>query len=139
MRSLRGQLEALRKRLAADEKGKAVADAADAIVNKIAPAEEELIETRARSSQDMCNYPTRLNSKLAYLANVVDGADSAPTEQSRQIFTEFKERAEKALGMWREITERDVVALNALMSQNGVPAVGLGPATPQAGGSPGAN
>jgi hypothetical protein len=69
---------------------------------------------------------------------VVDGADTAPTEQSRQIFAEFKARAEKALGTWREITERDVAALNALMSQNGVPAVGVAPATPRPGASPGA-
>jgi photosystem II stability/assembly factor-like uncharacterized protein len=131
IRGLRAQLDALKKRLPSDDKGKAVAAAAESMDKKMAPAEEELIEVKARSSQDMCNYPTTLNSKIAYLGEVVDSADTAPTEQSYQIFQEFKERAERALATWREVADRDVADLNTLMAQNGVPAVGVA-----TGGSP---
>jgi photosystem II stability/assembly factor-like uncharacterized protein len=129
MRALRAQLDALRKRLAGSERGKAVVEAAAALEARFAPLEAELIEVRARSSQDMCNYPTKLSSKLAWLTNVVDGADAAPTRQARELFAELKAKADAQIGPWQELLAQDVPALNELMRKEGIPAVGL-PAAP---------
>jgi photosystem II stability/assembly factor-like uncharacterized protein len=125
MRALRGQLRALRDRLGDSPSGKAVASAAEALDAKLSPLEGELIQLKARSSQDMCNWPTKLNSKLAWLTNVVDSADAAPTRQARELFAELKANAELQLGPWKEILARDVAALNELMRKEGVQAVGL--------------
>jgi photosystem II stability/assembly factor-like uncharacterized protein len=125
MRALRAQLEALRKRVGASARGKAVLAAADALEAKLAPLEAELIQVKAKSSQDMCNYPTRLNSKLAWLSNVVDSADAAPTAQAQELFAELRAKTEAQLGPWKETLAGDVAALNALMQKEGIPAVGL--------------
>jgi hypothetical protein len=128
IRALREQLRALKGRLAGSAHGQAVVTAADALDARMTPLEAELIQLKARSSQDMCNWPTMLNSKLAWLTNVVDSADAAPTRQSRELLAELKTRTEAQIAPWKEALAKDVAALNALMQQEGVPAVGLVPA-----------
>ena len=68
--------------------------AADALDAKASPLEAGLIQLKARSSQDMCNWPTMLNSKLAWLSNVVDSADAPPTRQALELLTELKAKTE---------------------------------------------
>ncbi len=123
IRDVRAQLAMLARRMAADARGKEIPAAADAIEKKMAPIEAELIEVKARSSQDMCNYPTKLNSKVAYLADVGDSADTPPTRQALELYAEFRARADKEIAQWRAILKSDVAGLNALASRAGVPAV----------------
>ena len=99
--------------------------AADALDAKASPLEAGLIQLKARSSQDMCNWPTMLNSKLAWLSNVVDSADAPPTRQALELLTELKAKTEALVGPWKQALARDVPALNELMQKEGVPAVGL--------------
>jgi hypothetical protein len=126
MRNVRAQMVALRKQLARNDKSKPALDLMDAIEKKMAPAEAELIEVRAKTSQDMCNYPTKLNSKVAWLDNVVDSADTAPTKQSYEFFDLMKGIADKQLAAWKEIVAKDVAALNEWMKKENIPAVALG-------------
>ncbi|MBI1750303.1 MAG: glycosyl hydrolase [Acidobacteria bacterium] len=126
MRSVRAQLAAIRKRLARDAKNKPALDMIDAIEKKMAPVEAELIEVRARSSQDMCNYPTKLNSKIAWLDNVVDSADMPPTQQSFEFYSVMKTQADKHLAAWKEILAKDVAALNDWMKKENIPAISAG-------------
>jgi len=122
---VRQQLHALKGRLGDSARGKAVADAADALDSKMSPLEAGLIQVKARSSQDMCNWPTMLNSKITWLSNVVGSADAAPTRQARELLAELKARTDAQIAPWKEALAKDVAALNALMQEAGVPAVGL--------------
>jgi hypothetical protein len=130
IRGVRAQLKALKERMGDSTQARSVAAAADAIEARMSPLEQELIQVKARSSQDMCNYPTRLTSKLAWLSNVVDSADRAPTQQARELFTELKALAESQLGPWSELMAKDLPALNELMQREGIPAVGPATARP---------
>ena len=73
----------------------------------------------------MFNWPTMLNSKIAWLSNVVDSADAAPTRQAQELFAELKARTDAQIGPWKEALAKDVSALNELMRKEGIPAVGL--------------
>ena len=99
--------------------------AADALDTKMSPFEAGLIQVKARSSQDMCNWPTMLNSKIAWLSNVVDSADAAPTRQAQELLAELKARTDARIAPWKEALAKDVAALNALMQKEGIPAVGF--------------
>jgi photosystem II stability/assembly factor-like uncharacterized protein/uncharacterized protein (DUF2164 family) len=125
MRSLRAQLEALRKRLEKDFRGEGVAAAAQAIDRKMSPAEEELIEVRAKSSEDMCNYPTKLSSKIVFLLSGVDSADSAPTEQEGQFYDELRAQVNTELAVWKDVVDHDLAELNQKLQQENIPVVGL--------------
>jgi hypothetical protein len=125
IRALRSQLRGLKDRLGDSPQGKAVVAAADALDAKMSPFEAELIQVKARSSQDMCNWPTMLNSKIAWLSNVVDSADAAPTRQAQELFAELKARTDAQASPWKEVLAKEVSALNELMRKEGIPAVGF--------------
>jgi hypothetical protein len=127
---VRTQLQSLKARLGDSPKAKAIVASADAIDARMSPLEQELIQVKARSSQDMCNYPTMFTSKLAWLSNVVDSADRAPTRQAVEFFGELKARAEAQLEPWSELVSKDLPALNELMQREGIPAVGPALAKP---------
>src|SRR5206468_10480969 len=80
IRDLRGQLQALEKRLGSSDPANPVVAAAGDLRKKISAIEEELIQVNSKASEDELNYPTKLNSKLGYLQNAVDSADAPPTE-----------------------------------------------------------
>ena len=80
IRDLKKQFEDLSARLKPEQKD--LKDQATSIGKKLTAVEEELIQTKIRSSQDALNFPIKLNNKLAALASTVDGSDDAPTMQS---------------------------------------------------------
>jgi photosystem II stability/assembly factor-like uncharacterized protein len=123
IRNVRRQMQALRKQLRGDAKAKPALDLMDAIEKKSTPVEAELIEVNARSSQDMCNYPTKLSSKIAWLDNVVDSADMPPTQQSIEIYQEFRARADEQLRAWKAIVAKELAELNDWVRRENIPAV----------------
>jgi hypothetical protein len=125
IRAVRQQLGALKDRLRGSSQGQSVVAAADALDGKMSPFEAGLIQVKARSSQDMCNWPTMLNSKIAWLSNVVDSADAAPTRQAQELLAELKARTDAQIAPWKEALAKEVTALNALMQKEGIPAVGF--------------
>ncbi|HXT23633.1 MAG TPA: glycosyl hydrolase [Candidatus Eisenbacteria bacterium] len=134
IRDLREQLKALEKRLGASKSDASgppnlVVAASTDLRKKIAAIEEELIQVNGKSSEDSANYPTKLESKFAYLQNVTDSADTAPTGAELAVFAELDERLETQLAKWREVLAKDVPALNEAMRKNNVPSVAPG-ATP---------
>ncbi len=131
IRDLRGQLQALEKRLGAGQAAKSgagdppnpVVTASADLRKKIGAIEEELIQVNGKSTEDFANYPTKLESKLAYLQNVTDTADTAPTAAEEAVFAELDQRLEALLVKWREVLSKDVVALNDTMRKNNVPLI----------------
>jgi chromosome segregation ATPase len=128
IRDLRGQLQALEKRLGPTQAAKndpsdppnPVATASADLRKKIATIEEELIQVNGKSTEDFANYPTKLESKLAYLQNVTDSADTAPTAAEEAVFAELDQRLETQLAKWRDVLSKDVLALNDTMRKNNV-------------------
>jgi hypothetical protein len=128
IRDLRGQLQALEKRLGPAQASKSDANdppnpvvmASTDLSKKILAIEEELIQVNGKSTEDFANYPTKLESKLAYLQNVTDSADAAPTSAEEAVFAELEERLEAQLGKWRDVLAKDVPALNEAMRKNNI-------------------
>ncbi len=125
IRDLRGQLDGLKKRLANEASAKGLFSAAEEIEKKIVPVEAELIEVRAKSSQDMCNYPTKLNSKFAYLTEIVESADHVPTEQVYEFTAELESRMNAQLAKLRDIVSKDVASLNEISKKENVAAISV--------------
>jgi photosystem II stability/assembly factor-like uncharacterized protein len=123
IRSVRGQLDALKKRLGADVSAKPVLEAGDALKKKMDGVEEKIIQPKSKSGEDPLNFPIQVADQLMALQGTVESADAAPTSQSYVVFDELNTRLETQLAAWREIQSKDLVALNDLMKKNNVPAV----------------
>ncbi len=131
IRELRDQINALNKRLGDDPKTKPIVDAGKALDKKMTEIEEVLIQTKAKSGQDVLNFPGRLNNDLVALGGVVGSADTAPTQQSYEVFDLLSQRLNEQLTKWNQIVSTDVPAYNNLVKQAEVPAIKVTP--PEAG------
>src|SRR5438874_2077126 len=123
IRSVREQLDGLKKRLSGDTGAKAVLDSADALKKKIDAVEEKIIQPKSKSGEDPLNYPIQVTDQLMALQGTVESADAAPTAQSNAVFDELNGRLETQLTAWREIQSKDLLALNELMKKNNVEAI----------------
>ena len=123
MNSVKKQIDDLDKRLPKDEHGKAVRDAAKALMQKIDPIEDTLIQSKAKSGQDVLNYPIRLNNELVALAGSISSADSAPSQQSYDVFNLLRQRSDQQVAKWDELVKSDLANFNQLFRQQEVPAI----------------
>ena len=123
IRSVRGQTEAIKKRLADDEKAKPIVDAIDTLNKKLSAIESKIVEPRAKSNEDSLNYPVSVSAQLTILNDTVESADSAPTKQSGEVYAILLERLNAQLGAWRELQAKDLPALNELIMKSNIPPI----------------
>jgi photosystem II stability/assembly factor-like uncharacterized protein len=123
IRDLREQMTAINKRLKDDPRGKSIADAGKSLDKKMTEVEEALIQTKAKSGQDVLNFPIRLNNHLVALSGVVGSADSAPTKQSYEAFDMLGRAVDEQLTKWKAIVATDVKSYDGLVKQQEIPAL----------------
>jgi hypothetical protein len=123
IRDVREQVNAENKRLKNDPRENPIADAGKALDKKMTEVEEQLIQTKAKSGQDVLNFPVRLNNHLVALTGVVGSADSAPTKQSYEVFDMLTKAVDEQLTKWKTIISTDVAAYNNLVKRQEVPAI----------------
>jgi len=63
----------------------ALKDALRELNDKLYPLEERLVQYRARAGQDLINYPTGIDSKLARLSSFASMGDGPPTQGARSL------------------------------------------------------
>jgi hypothetical protein len=130
MRDIRTQLTELQKRVGKESQAEAIVAAAKELDKKMSAVEEEIIQVKARALQDTLNYPIKLYNKVTALTRVVSSADTAPTQQSYEMFEELSQQLEKQLARWKEIVEKDLAGFNRLVRSEDIPPVILPAATP---------
>ena len=123
IRSLRDQINAVDKHAGTDPRERAIIEAGKSLDKKMTEVEEVLIQTKAKSGQDVLNYPVRLNNHLVALGGVVGSAPTAPTQQSYEVFAMLSKQLNEQLAKWKEIVSTDVPAYNNLVRQQDVPAL----------------
>jgi hypothetical protein len=128
IREIRAQITALNKRLEGQPQAQAVAEAGKQLDKKMTEVEEVLIQTKAKSNQDVLNYPIRLNNYLVALGGVVASADGMPTQASYDVFATLSKQLDEQLAKWKEILNKGVPAYNDAVQKQSVPAIIL--ATP---------
>ncbi len=131
IRELREQIGVVNKHVGNDSQNKAIADAGKALDKKMTEVEEVLIQTKAKSGQDVLNFPVRLNNHFVALSGVVGSAETAPTQQSYEVFDLLSKQLNEQLAKWKEIVGTDVPAYNNLVKQQQVPALKV--TSPEAG------
>ncbi len=90
------RIRALRDRIEVQTGGDGVSAAArhdgERIARELLIIEEKLIQFRAKATQDLINYPVRLNDKLSTLFTLVEKSDSPPAAQDTELFDDLKVR-----------------------------------------------
>ncbi len=133
IRSVRSQLDALKKRLAADTSAKPILDSADALIKKMNAVEEKIIQPKSTAGEDPLNFPIQVVDQLVAVQGTVESADTAPTAGASAVFEELNGRLETQLTSWREIQSKDLAAFNAAVQKANIPAIAPAAEKPEGG------
>lgn len=121
IRDLRKQFEDLSARLKPEQKD--LKDKAAEIVKNMTAVEEELMQTKIKSSQDALNFPIKLNNKLASLNSSVDAGDYPPTQQAYDVYNDLTTKIDAQLAKFNEIKSKDIPAFNKLYAEKQLPVI----------------
>ncbi|MFO0980873.1 MAG: glycosyl hydrolase [Planctomycetota bacterium] len=124
IREVRQQIDATVARAKGLPAEQELKDAAKQLTDKLTAIEDELVQTKSKSSQDPLNYPIKLNDKLAALMATASG-DYGPTKQSYDVFDYLGSQAQQHLATLRDLMSKDVLQFNQLAKEQEVPAVRL--------------
>ena len=97
----------------------------DSINKQLTIIEETLYQTKAKSGQDVLNYPIRLNDKLSGLFDAANSGNMAPSKQVKEVFADLGRQCDEQLAKLKKIKEEDVAKLNQLIRDKAVPIIGL--------------
>lgn len=121
IRSLRSQLNDLTSRT----KDKDVKQMVDSLNKQMTRIEEALYQTKAKSSQDVLNFPIRLNNKILNLYDFASSGYNPPAQQVKDAFAELAAQADVQLNAWKQINTVAVPALNKLVHDKNISLIGL--------------
>ncbi len=117
IRAMRTNIQSAQTR-AGDKSGDAFKKVTKPLLDSLNSIENELIQTKIRSSQDMLNYPIKINNKLLAVANTVESADTRPTKASYDVFKELGGQADAVIARLKPIVSRMLPAINAFIAEN---------------------
>jgi hypothetical protein len=92
----------------------------ESVTDRLSGVEGEIYQVQNQSNQDPLNYPIKLNNKIAALQNLVEGAESRPTDQSYEVFDTLSDALETELEQMRLIIQQDLPRLNELLRELGL-------------------
>jgi photosystem II stability/assembly factor-like uncharacterized protein len=121
IRDIRTQLRELNGRL--DSTGKPVRKLSDSVIRELTAIEEALYQTKSKSSEDMLNYPIRLNDKLSGVYGIASGGNALPSRQAREVFAMLSAQADTQLTRLKEVIRRDLPAINKLIYERQIPVI----------------
>ena len=121
IRSLRTQLQELNGRL--DSTAKPIRKLSDSLIRQLTGIEEALYQTKSKSSEDMLNYPIRLNDKLSGIYGFASDGYHAPSRQAHEVFADLSARADVQLNRLNDIIHTGITQLNKLVYERQVPMI----------------
>ncbi len=97
----------------------------DSLNKQLTAIEEKLYQTKAKSGQDVLNYPIRLNDKISGLFDAANSGNMAPSKQVKEVFADLAAQSDEQLSKLKKIKEEDIDKLNQLIREKAVPVIGL--------------
>jgi methyl-accepting chemotaxis protein len=104
---------------------KEIKQQADTINAQMTLIEDALHQTKAKSGQDVLNFPIRLDDKISGLYDFASSGNSAPARQVREAYAELSSQADAQLNKLKKIMEEDLLKFNQLIREKALPVIGL--------------
>ena len=102
---------------------KEIKSAADTINKQLTTIEETLYQTKAKSGQDVLNYPIRLNDKLSGVFDVANSGNNPPSKQAREVYNDLASQIDAQLNKLKLVKEKEIPAFNALIREKSLPVI----------------
>lgn len=119
LRIYRSQITALAKR--ADDE--AITEKAEKIVEALTAVEDKIHQSKTESSQDILNFPSRIDNQFLYLQGVVESANGAPHPSSRERFDGLTADLDVFIAELDAVIEEQVPEFEQMLEEAGAPRV----------------
>ncbi len=96
---------------------------ADSLSLALTSIEEKLHQTKAKSGQDVLNYPIRLDDKISGVFGNASSGNMAPSKQSIAVYNELAAQADIEIQKIKVIMNDGIKAFNNLIIAKGLPVV----------------
>jgi len=123
IREVRTQTRGLSRRFGDESRYAALVAAMKDFDKKSYDLESQLLQVNAKSSESILNYPVLIDERLHSLLGSVETADAAPTKQQYEVFDDLEKQAQPLLAQYRELTSKDLAALNEMVNKQNIPAL----------------
>lgn len=104
---------------------KEIKQQADTINKQMTVIEEALHQTKAKSGQDVLNYPIRLDDKISGLYDFAVSGNAAPAKQVKDAYAELSAQADIQLNALKKILDEDLSKLNQMIREKSLPLIGI--------------
>jgi len=123
LRDVRSQLQAMDRKYAGVAAWDPLRSTAGDLIAKLGALEEQLVQTKIKSTEGDLNFPTMLDEQLTYLSFMVDGGDAAPTRAEVETFDTLSRKIEEQLGKWDGILSQDLSNFNRAAERQKIPLI----------------
>ena len=124
IREVRQQMADLTARLGKDLP-KEVKQQMDTVGKQMTAVEEALHQTKAKSGQDVLNFPIKLDDKLSSIYNASSAGQSGLSKQTKDAYNELSPLIDEQLNKLKKIMSEDVAKLNQLIHEKTLPVIGV--------------
>ena len=97
----------------------------DTINKQLTVVEESLHQTKAKSGQDVLNFPIQLDDKLASVYNAASVGYASPSKQVKEAYAELAAKIDEQLAKLKKIMNDDLGKLNQLIHEKSIPLIGV--------------
>lgn len=123
MRSAKSQLNTYQELLKENAEAKNLLDTAKALVAKIEKWENQLIQPKQKTFQDVINFQNKLNSQLMSLKSFIDVADPRVTAGAKDRFEDLKVEWDSYAKRKTQLIEVELKAFNTIYRGLNLPAI----------------
>lgn len=123
LRDLRAQVQALHRKYTGAAVWEPLQAGVAELIAKLTAIEEQLVQTKVRSTEGDLNFPTMVDEQMTYLSFAVDAGDAAPTVAQGETFELLSRRIEEQLSKWDRILSQDLANLNRLAEKQKLPLI----------------
>jgi len=124
IREVRQQMNDFSARVGKDMP-KEVKQQIDTVNKQMTAVEDALHQTKAKSGQDVLNYPIKLDDKLSSIYNASAAGQSGLSKQAKDAYAELVVQIDEQLNTLKKIMTEDVAKLNLLIHEKTLPVIGV--------------
>lgn len=120
IRDVKAQVKELLARVEKLGKGEALKVPAKALEEKLSAIEDELVNPKLKSNQDVLNFTPRIDHQFVGLATMSSSADAAPTPAAVAYLDELKKKLAGIQARLKDAFEKDLAAFNELVRKQDI-------------------
>lgn len=123
MRSAKSQLNGYQQLLKGNESAEALLDTAKALVKKIETWENNLIQPKQKTFQDVINFQNKLNAEFMQLKGFIDVADPRITSGAKERFSDLNTQWNVFVDQRKQLIDVELSTFNQMYEELNLPAV----------------